>query len=380
MNIVHVVEPFAAGIATFVKSLTETLSNDRHIVIHGERKPVMSANDVIKSFPKNNVQFIKWRNAQREINPLKDFFAVGELYSIFKKLKKKNSIDVVHLHSSKSGILGRAACRMAGITNVVYTPNGASFLAGKNKVSSYFYQQLEKIANGLGGQVICCSESEFIEYKKLGIDACYVNNGVTLSKPVIVKNKKDSRFRIVTSGRIVDQKNPVLFNRIAAYFEQQHKIEFTWIGDGEEVHKNLLTAPNISITGWLPAEEVKNIVANADVYISTSLYEGLSFGVLEALELQKPVLLTNCIGNRDVIRGGINGDYFDNESEAVTKILHYFNNRSMLKVMGRFSRELCSEQFDQKRNFTVYRNIYAKNIFKSTVWNEQGMNAKIENV
>lgn len=380
MNIVHVVEPFAAGIATFVKSLTETLSNDRHIVIHGERKPVMSANDVIKSFPKNNVQFIKWRNAQREINPLKDFFAVGELYSIFKKLKKKNSIDVVHLHSSKSGILGRAACRMAGITNVVYTPNGASFLAGKNKVSSYFYQQLEKIANGLGGQVICCSESEFIEYKKLGIDACYVNNGVTLSKPVIVKNKKDSRFRIVTSGRIVDQKNPVLFNRIAAYFEQQHKIEFTWIGDGEEADKNLLTAPNISITGWLPAEEVKNIVANADVYISTSLYEGLSFGVLEALELQKPVLLTNCIGNRDVIRGGINGDYFDNESEAVTKILQYFNNRSMLKVMGRFSRELCSEQFDQKRNFTVYRNIYAKNIFKSTVWNEQGMNVKIENV
>ena len=380
MNIVHVVEPFAAGIATFVKSLTETLSNDRHIVIHGERKPVMSANDVIKSFPKNNVQFIKWRNAQREINPLKDFFAVGELYSIFKKLKKKNSIDVVHLHSSKSGILGRAACRMAGITNVVYTPNGASFLAGKNKVSSYFYQQLEKIANGLGGQVICCSESEFIEYKKLGIDACYVNNGVTLSKPVIVKNKKDSRFRIVTSGRIVDQKNPVLFNRIAAYFEHQHKIEFTWIGDGEEADKNLLTAPNISITGWLPAEEVKNIVANADVYISTSLYEGLSFGVLEALELQKPVLLTNCIGNRDVIRGGINGDYFDNESEAVTKILQYFNNRSMLKVMGRFSRELCSEQFDQKRNFTVYRNIYAKNIFKSTIWNEQGMNAKIENV
>ena len=139
-------------------------------------------------------------------------------------------------------------------------------------------------------------------------------------------------------------------------------------------------AKNIKITGWLPPEDVRNIVANADVYISTSLYEGLSFGVLEALELEKPVLLTNCIGNRDVIIGGINGDYFDNEQEAVNKILHYVNNRSMLKVMGSFSRKLCSEQFDQKRNFTTYRNIYAKNVQKINIDKVQPFNYKIENV
>lgn len=380
MNIVHVVEPFAAGIATFVKSLTETLSNDRHIVIHGERKPVMSADKVKKTFPDNNVQFIRWNYAQREINPFMDALAVGELYSIFKKLKRKNLVDAVHLHSSKSGILGRAACRMAGITNIVYTPNGASFLSGKNRLSNFFYQHLEKIANGFGGQVICCSESEYEEYKRIGINAYYVNNGVNLTKPVFKQTLKDTRFRIVTTGRIVDQKNPSLFSRIAAYFEHQHNIEFTWIGDGEMADKNQLTAGNINVTGWLPAEEVRNIVANADVYISTSLYEGLSFGVLEALELQKPVLLTNCIGNRDVIKCGINGDYFNNEAEAVTKILQYFNNRSMLKVMGEFSRELCSEQFDQKRNFTTYRNIYAKNAQKLIFNKVTGVNAKIENV
>lgn len=380
MNIVHVVEPFAAGIATFVKSLTETLSNDRHIVIHGERKPVMSADEVIKSFSINNVQFIRWNYAQREINPLKDVLAVGELYRILQKLKRKNLVDAVHLHSSKSGILGRAASRMAGITNVVYTPNGASFLSGKNKMSNFFYKQLEKIAHGFGGQVICCSESEYKEYKRIGIDAYYVNNGVPLTRPLTQHTKKDTHFRIVTTGRIVDQKNPSLFNRIAAYFEHQHGIEFTWVGDGEAVHKNQLAANNIKVTGWLPADEVRNIVANADVYISTSLYEGLSFGVLEALELQKPVLLTNCIGNRDVIKCGINGDYFNNEAEAITKILQYFNNRSMLKVMGAFSRELCNEQFDQKRNFTTYRNIYAKNVRNVMLNKVPGVNVKIENV
>ena len=380
MNIVHVVEPFAAGIATFVKSLTETLSNDHHIVIHGERKPVMSAEDVRKSFPNNNVQFIRWHYAQREINPFMDALAVGELYSIFQKLKRKNLVDAVHLHSSKSGILGRAACRMSGITNIIYTPNGASFLSGKNRISNFFYQHLEKIANGFGGQVICCSESEYEEYKKIGIDAYYVNNGVPLTKPLLEQTKKDKHFRIVTTGRIVDQKNPSLFNRIASYFENQHNIEFTWIGDGEPVDKNQLTAGNIHVTGWLSAKAVRNIVANADVYISTSLYEGLSFSVLEALELQKPVLLTDCIGNRDVVRARVNGDYFKNESEAITKILQYYNNRSMLKVMGEFSRELCIEQFDQERNFTTYRNIYAKNIQKLMFNKMTGVNAKIENV
>lgn len=380
MNIVHVVEPFAAGIATFVKSLTETLSNDRHIVIHGERKPVMSAEDVKRSFPIHNVQFIRWRYAQREIDPFKDLFAVGELFSIIQKLKKEDAVDAVHLHSSKSGFLGRAACRLAGITNIVYTPNGASFLAGKSKVSKFLYQQLEKMADGLGGQVVCCSESEFQEYKRIGIDACYVNNGVTLKTPHAIQPKKDSRFRIVTTGRIVDQKNPSLFNSIASYFEHYSNIEFIWVGDGETKDKELLKASNINITGWLPAADVKDIVANADVYISTSLYEGLSFGVLEALELQKPVLLTDCIGNQDIIRGGANGDYFNNVSEAINKILHYHTNRSMLKVMGGFSRELCSEQFDQNRNFTTYRNIYAKNIKRSAFYKVPGIKAKIENV
>ena len=43
MTIVHVVEPFAAGVSVFVKYLTETMPDDMHIIIHGERKQVMSA-------------------------------------------------------------------------------------------------------------------------------------------------------------------------------------------------------------------------------------------------------------------------------------------------------------------------------------------------
>ncbi len=357
MIIVHVVEPFAAGIAVFVRSLTETMPDDLHIVVHGERKQVMTAKEVKKSFPKNNVRFLRWRSAQRSINPLKDFLAFRELYKILRRLKKKNLVDAVHLHSSKSGLLGRAACRMAGISHVVYTPNGAPFLSSSNSVANYFYQQLERIASHFGGQVVCCSKSELEQYRRIGIKGSYVNNGITLEKKsAAVPNPRGGKFRIITTGRIEKQKNPELFNQIARYFEEFEQFEFVWVGDGADRSK--LTASNITVTGWLPAAQVKEEVAGADVYISTSTYEGMSFGVLEALALKKPVLLSACVGNRDVISSGLNGDLFRNEAEAIIKILDYGNNRDMLAVMGEFSKEICEKKFDQNQNLITYRTIY----------------------
>jgi glycosyltransferase involved in cell wall biosynthesis len=359
MTIVHVVEPFAAGIAVFVKSLTETMPDDIHIIIHGERKKEIAASEVKKIFPQKNIRFIKWRSAQRSVHPLKDFMAFSELYKILRRLKKKSLVDAVHLHSSKSGLLGRAACRMAGIEKVVYTPNGAPFLSGKNSLANYFYRQLERIGHGFGGTVICCSESELGAYKKIGIKAHYVNNGISMQPHLQPGNCVGKQtFRIITSGRIVAQKNPHLFNNIATYFQEFEDFEFIWAGDGTE--RGVLTANNITITGWLPTQEVKSLVAQADIYLSTSVYEGLSFAVLEALALKKPMLLTDCVGNMDVVKSGLNGDLFNNETEAIIKLLHYYNNRAMLHVMGEFSHQICSSEFDAQRNFNTYRAIYRK--------------------
>ena len=46
MVIVHIVEPFASGVAVFVRSLTEAMPTDVHIVVHGERKEEISAEEV----------------------------------------------------------------------------------------------------------------------------------------------------------------------------------------------------------------------------------------------------------------------------------------------------------------------------------------------
>jgi glycosyltransferase involved in cell wall biosynthesis len=366
MKIVHVVEPFASGIAVFVKSLVDNMKDDFHIIIHGERESVMKAVEVKKSFTGGNVRFIRWKSAQREISLTKDVKAFIELFSILKNLKSNNEVDAVHLHSSKSGFIGRLACKLAGIDNVVYTPNGAPFLVSTRRVKNFFYRVFERVGNMFGGKVVCCSVSEMDAYRSLGIDAININNGVSLSANVNTHTsgaaeikKEPGQFHIVTCARILNQKNPALFNEIATQFQHLKQFRFIWIGDGEDRHK--LTSENITITGWVPPSVSRKYISNADLYLSTSNFEGLSFSVLEALALKKPVLLKDCVGNKDIVKNGLNGDLFDTAAGAIIKIMQYANNPGMLPLMGEYSSEFCKQEFNIKSTSVMYRNLYKGN-------------------
>lgn len=364
MKIVHVVEPFASGIAVFVQQIVQNLSDDFHIIIHGEREYVTSSADVKKIFPEKNVQFIRWQSAQRSLSIIKDLAALFELCRLLKNLKRQNLVDAVHLHSSKSGFLGRLACRLMNITNVVYTPNGAPFLLSKVKLVNFFYKIFEKLGSAFGGKVVCCSRSELEAYRRIGIKAVSINNGVpvkALSPAPSVSSTGGAKFRILTCARIVQQKNPALFNEIASYFKDFDQFEFVWVGDGED--REQLISPNIIVTGWLPPQEARKLITGCNLYLSTSQYEGLSFSVLEALALKRTVLLKDCVGNRDIVRKGLNGDLFQNAQEAVVKIFQYFNNPDMLRVMGEYSRRLCREEFDAHATSNLYRSLYQRGEF-----------------
>ncbi|AKD04457.1 glycosyltransferase [Pontibacter korlensis] len=357
MKIVHVVECFAAGTAHFINLLTQYTSCE-HIVIHGERRDEISAEAVKAKFPQG-VTFIQWKNAQREIRPGKDLMALRELTTILKNLK---DIDVIHLHSSKAGFLGRAACFILGLKNVIYTPNGASFaradVSTKNKS---LYILLEKVADKLAGEVVCCSPSEAQSYEKIGINTSFINNGTSIPTldPETPQPCKGAPFRIVTCGRITEQKNPKLFNQIASFFKQQQDITFTWIGEGAMEQRAVLNSGNIKVTGWLPKREVEDILTRADLYLSTSLWEGLPFSVLEALSLGKCLLLSDCVGNRDLVKNGYNGYSFLTADEAISRIQWLMRNQESVKQMGRNSREWSEKEFDIELVSKQYQNLYA---------------------
>lgn len=372
MRIVHVVEPLAAGVLTFLKSLVKNLPNDSHLIIHGEKNQVIPLSEVKKEFNYRNVKFLHWKSVQRGLHLRKDIAATIELYTILKRLKKNGLLDLVHLHSSKGGFIGRIVCRILRIQHLVlYTPNGAPFLGNNSTFSNFTYKSLEKLATLFGGQIVCCSASEQKAYELSGFNVLMINNG-TSNKNAITntgKPKENNLFRIVTSGRIVDQKNPAMFNNIAGYFEEFKQFEFVWAGDG--TGRNLLTSKNICVTGWLSEKDLNTVVTNADLYLSTASFEGLPYSVIEALALKKPVLLTDCVGNKDLVIDGLNGSLFKHEKEAINKILHFYNNSCMLSIMGEHSGNYCKTTFNDSDTYRLYRKLYQKTVLKqpSTIIN-----------
>ncbi len=118
-----------------------------------------------------------------------------------------------------------------------------------------------------------------------------------------------------TLGRICYQKNPMLFNEIAKALPGIH---FLWIGDGEL--REELTSSNIGITGWLDRKNALSRSVSADVFLLTSLWEGLPISLLEAMYMKKPCVVNDVIGNHDVIHSGVNGYVCQNVSEFVESI------------------------------------------------------------
>ena len=361
MKVVHVVECFSGGTINFINLATKLIPEYQHIVVHGERPDEICPMKVKATFEKE-VRFIKWVSVQREISVWKDFKAIISLYDVLKSI----DADVIHLHSSKAGFIGRLVCKALNFKSVIYTPHGAAFLRKdlpKSKI--WLFKLLEKIGASITGDVICCSESECKAFANSGIAASYINNGIEVVKRQDVFCKSpDEVLTIVTCGRITIQKNPYLFNNIAKSFIQTNNIRFIWIGEGE-LQKEL-DSTNIEVTGWLPKHEVLNLLHKADIYLSTSLWEGLPFAALEAMSLGKTMLLKDCVGNVDLVDDNQNGFLFKEANDAVNKIQLLQANRDMLNEMGAKSIQRCIDRFNIQDTFQRYKEQYTE-VSKLTV-------------
>ena len=350
-KIIHIVESWGSGVFSFLVDLVNKTNNDYEIIIlHGRREETFE--DYKEYFPKN-VKLIEIANFTRSINPVKDIKAFFEI----RKLLKKECPDIVHLHSSKAGFLGRFAVNTKK-TKVLYNPHGFAYLAKDiSKLKSSIYWLAEKIAAMRNCTIIGCSHGEYEEALKLTKNSTCINNGVDTDKlSDITKNFQEKEIdfdnlKIATIGRIGSQKNPVLFNEIAKKFLNY---KFTWIGEGTD--KTLLTSSNITITGWLNKERVLETLNKNDVFVLTSLWEGLPISLLEAMFLKKVCIVSNCIGNRDVIKNEYNGFICKNLQEFES-ILDTLKTKNLNQLKLNAIKDI-NEIFNLNKMIDGYKKIY----------------------
>ncbi|MCT0192289.1 glycosyltransferase [Lactobacillus helveticus] len=311
-KILYFVEAFGGGVFTYLVNLTNELCDEYDIYIaYGLRK--QTPNDFKKYFDKR-IHLIKVQNYQRSISLSHDTKALLEMKRIANKVKP----DIIHLNSSKAGILGRFLFRNSNVP-VFYTPHGYSFLmADISNQKKAFYKLLEKVFAFKNIETIACSKGEYEITKELTSNATYVDNGINLKEfdGIKLNHQTDmNHLKIATLGRISLQKNPDLFNKIALAFPN---LKFHWIGDGDL--KNKLTAPNIAVTGWVDNKTALQYLNDADIFLLTSLWEGLPMALLEAMYMKKLCIVSDVVGNKDVIHNEKNGYVCNGEKQFITRI------------------------------------------------------------
>ena len=357
-KILFVVEAMGGGVFTFLVGLCNELVKDYEIyVAYGMRR--QTPDDFSKYFD-DSVRLIRVRHFERSIDPRHDLGAFLELRRIAKNIKP----DIIHLHSSKAGALGRWAFD-GRQTPLFYTPHGYSFLMSNyDAVRRCSYKMVERISAVRHCTTISCSEGEHKETLRMTRNARFVNNGINVEE---IRKMMDSlgpcekgTFNVFTLGRICYQKNPGLFNEIAS---KMPDIRFIWVGDGELRH--LLTSPNIEVTGWLSREEALRYSMSSNVFMLTSLWEGLPMSLLESMYMEKLCIVNDVIGSRDVIRSGVNGFVCKNADEFVSLIRRIRENPEEFDEVTRKAKEDILTKYNTSIMADKYREIYEEALQKA---------------
>ncbi len=274
-----------------------------------------------KDYFDKRIHLIKVENFIRAIRPVKDIKAGFEIRQIVKEINP----EIIHLHSAKAGILGRLFLNTRK-HKLFYTPHGYSFLMENcHPLKRSMYKGIEKIFGLTKCKTICCSVGEYKESLKVTKSSSFISNGIDINilnnQMQNVKVEKHNKPIVFTIGRICEQKNPSMFNAIAS---SMPNVDFVWIGDGEL--KEQLTSENIKITGWISREEVIKYAMQADIFVLASLWEGLPISLLESMYMKKVCIVSDVVGNRDVILDGRNGYVCKNTEHFISRIQENVDN------------------------------------------------------
>ncbi|MDR6608790.1 glycosyltransferase family 4 protein [Pseudomonas synxantha] len=352
MRIIHITEALGGGVLNIIQQLAALQTADGHAVtiIHSVRPDTPTSLQLADLFlaPTERFELTMATN----ISPLKDILALIKIFKLIRKIKP----DVIHLHSSKAGVLGRIACRFAGRSNsCFYTPHGFSFLRkdiSKNK--RHVFSLIERLSSYFGGTTVACSQSE-LEHAIKGAGqkkSLLVENSIPLD---LVKHATGggggSSCLISTSGRLCYPKNPSAFRDLALKLKND-SARFLWIGGGElenELFVDGVLPKNLNVTGWVSRDQVADFLRASDLFVMTSLWEGMPLSLMEAQASGLPAVVPNVEGCRDVVVDGVTGFVCKTADDMAKKTQLLISDMELRKKMGKAAREKALLRFAPER-------------------------------
>lgn len=360
-KILHIAEAFGSGVLNYIKNLSKWQCNDYEVYVAYGIRPETPA-DFQQQFDAR-VHFIRVPGFTREIEPAQDIKAFFAL----KKIVRDIQPDLIHLHSTKAGVLGRWAINSNRYA-MYYSPHAYSFLmADCSEGKRRLYRLVERLSDRKNCLTIADIDSEYETSKLVTKHAVCIPNGIdpaemdALLQKAKEKCTQNTGFTVCMLGKIVPQKDPALFNAIAAALPE---INFVWIGDGPL--RDVLTSKNITVTGWQDRVSALAKVMAADVFLFPTVYESLSIALMEVMYVGRPCVVSNADGNRDVIRTGANGFVCRTKEEYVQAIRYLRENSAEAEKMGKAARQDILDKYNVHVMEKTYRALMEKSLKANT--------------
>lgn len=313
---------------------------------------------VLDSEPAPHRIFVK--NLVREVSPWRDLAAFFELRR--RLLKEKPA--VVHTHSSKAGILGRLAAWAAGVPVIVHTFHGFGFHERQGFAVKWLYVLAERLAAAVSTALVFVSR-ENQHYAKgygLGEPARYelIRSGVKLSefparcdaagKKKSLGLEPESRL-VLCVGNFKPQKNPEDFLAAARLVAKARPdAAFVFVGDGPLRERLSAEVGGLKgrflMPGW--RRDVAELLAASDVFVLTSLWEGLPRALVEAMKSGVVPVCYATDGVKDLIRSGENGILVPQRDAAALaqRVQDLLEDDALRRRLGAAAAASIGEEFD----------------------------------
>lgn len=265
-----------------------------------------------------------------------------------------NSSAIQYMPLMDSGVPAIVSCRGAQVNIAPHNP--------ERKTGPGLRRTFQKAA-----RVHCVSEAILKEAVMHGLDekkAVIINPAVDADffTPG-EKRGKNGVFKIISTGSLIWRKGyEYALMAVKSLIDANLAVSYTIAGDGPEKQRVLYTIEDlnlqehVSLAGKIPPEKVREYLRASDVFLLSSLSEGISNAVLEAMACGLPVVTTDSGGMREAVTDGVEGFVVpvrDPESMAgriktlasgPSKMKH-FEEAARKKVMERFRLDRQIKQF-----------------------------------